>query len=82
MTCIKRFVGLIGLTALGVIAFTGDAHAYIDTSTGSYIIQILLAGLMGIMLTLKVFWRQVKAYFSKDKTKSDKSSDIPEDKTD
>ncbi len=78
MTCIKRFTGLIGLTALGVILFTGDAHAYIDTSTGSYIIQILLAGLMGIMLTLKVFWRQVKDFFSKDKTSSDKS----EDKTD
>lgn len=82
MTRIKRFVGLIGLTALGVIFFTGDAQAYIDTSTGSYIIQILLAGLMGILLTLKVFWRQVKAYFSKDKTGNDKSSDISEDKTD
>lgn len=78
MTHIKRFFGLFGLTTLAFVLLTGDAHAYIDTSTGSYIIQILLAGLMGIMLTLKVFWRQIKAYFSKDKTTNDKS----EDKTD
>lgn len=78
MTRLKRIIGLVGLTIFAFVLFTRDAHAYIDTSTGSYIIQILLAGLMGIMLTLKVFWKQVKAFFSKDKNTDDKS----EDKTD
>ena len=75
MTRLKHSIGLLGLTIFAFLLFTDDAHAYIDTSTGSYIIQILLAGLMGIMLTLKVFWRQVKAFFTKDKATGDKSED-------
>ena len=75
MSCFKRFAGLFGLTACIFVMLTGDAHAYIDTSTGSYIIQVLLAGLMGIMLTLKVFWKQVKAFFSRNKTDDDKTKD-------
>ena len=78
MTFIKRMAGLFALTALIMTAFTADAHAYIDTSTGSYILQVLLAGLMGIMLTLKVFWKQIKNYFSRNKEISSES----EEKTD
>ncbi len=41
---------------------TVPAHAYIDPSTGSYILQILVAGFLGAMFALKVFWHRIVAF--------------------
>jgi hypothetical protein len=39
--------------------------AYIDPGTGSLIIQVLIAGLVGIIYLIKVFWRNIKEYLLK-----------------
>ena len=39
-----------------------EANAYIDPSTGSYLLQILLAGFLGALFTLKIFWKNVKTF--------------------
>lgn len=39
------------------------AHAYIDPSTGSYILQILVAGFLGAMFAIKVFWHRILGFF-------------------
>ena len=36
---------------------------YIDPGTGSLIIQVLIAGLVGAGFLIKVFWARVKAFF-------------------
>ncbi|UCE25976.1 MAG: hypothetical protein JSU74_13285 [Candidatus Zixiibacteriota bacterium] len=48
-----------------VLALSPDAHAYIDPSTGSYMLQILLAGLLGALFTLKIFWRNLKGFLTR-----------------
>ncbi len=35
------------------------AHAYLDPGTGSYALQIGLAGLFGALFALKSFWRRL-----------------------
>jgi len=50
-------------TAISLV-FTETAHAYIDPSSGSYFLQILLAGLLGVLFTLKIYWRKIKAFFT------------------
>ncbi len=49
--------------ALIVLLFSGDAHAYLDPATGSYIFQILIAGLLGGLFAVKMFWRKIKAFY-------------------
>jgi len=39
------------------------SYAYLDPGTGSYMLQILLATLIGAAYALKVYWRKIKAYF-------------------
>ena len=39
--------------------------AYIDPGTGSYVLQILIAGLVGGAFALKMFWRNVTAFLSR-----------------
>ena len=46
------------LLALGLI-FPQSAQAYLDPGTGSYILQVLLAALLGIGLMLKLYWTKV-----------------------
>ena len=42
-----------------------DAHAYIDPASGSFIIQALLAAIMGGVLAIGLYWRKVKNFFAK-----------------
>ena len=54
-----------------------NAYAYIDPGTGSYLIQILLAVLVGSAFAVKMFWHNIKAFlgrrFSKNKGAADDS---------
>ena len=37
-------------------------YAYLDPGTGSYIFQLLIASLLGIMFTVKTFWKTIKTF--------------------
>jgi hypothetical protein len=39
--------------------------AYIDPGTGSFVVQVLVASLAGIIYLIKMFWRNIKGYFLK-----------------
>jgi hypothetical protein len=52
-----------------LIASYNTAHAYIDPSTGSYVIQIILAGILGTLFTLKLFWKRIRMALSRLITK-------------
>lgn len=39
------------------------AHAYLDPGSGSLILQMLLAGLLGAGVVIRVFWKKIKALF-------------------
>ena len=41
------------------------AYAYLDPGTGSYLFQLLIAGLLGGGVALKIFWKQVAGFFKR-----------------
>jgi hypothetical protein len=41
--------------------------AYLDPSTGSFIIQMLLAGLLGIAVGIRIYWKKIVAFFRRGK---------------
>ena len=45
--------------------FIKDAFAYIDPGTGSLFIQVLIGGLVGVGITLKVYWYKIKEKINK-----------------
>lgn len=55
-------VGFLGLLTL--LIFAPPAHAYIDPGTGSYFLQILLAGIAAGLLGIKLLWGRIRALFS------------------
>ena len=52
------------LSALPVTAWlflfgTSSAHGYLDPGTGSMILQIILGGVAGLMVALRLYWHRI-----------------------
>jgi hypothetical protein len=45
-------------------AIEDSAYAYLDPGSGSYIFQLLLAMLLGAIVTVKIYWQKLKYWIS------------------
>ncbi len=54
---------VVGATLL-LFIFAQGAHAYLDPGSGSLILQLILAGLFAALLSVKIFWGRIKAFFT------------------
>lgn len=53
---------MVYVTAIALLLiFCGPAHAYIDPGSGSYMLQMSIAGLLAIVFSIKLFWQRLKA---------------------
>jgi hypothetical protein len=50
---------------LGCVLLAGSAAAYIDPGTGSYVLQIAIAFLVGLAFSIKVFWKRIVAFLKR-----------------
>ncbi|MBI2516778.1 MAG: hypothetical protein HYV95_07655 [Opitutae bacterium] len=41
--------------------------AYLDLGAGSMLLQMLLAGILGLSLTIKTYWRRIARLIRRDK---------------
>ena len=44
--------------------FVSDAYAYLDPGTGSVVIQAIIGTLVGVVITLKIYWFKLKEKLS------------------
>ncbi len=44
---------------------------YLDPGSGSFIIQMLLAGLLGAAVAVRIYWKKIVAFFNKKKDGGD-----------
>lgn len=45
------------------LLFPPPTYAYIDPGTGSYVLQVVIAGLLGALVSLRIYWARIKAFF-------------------
>lgn len=64
MTSLRIACSLLAVSFLIVLLLNCSAEAYIDPGTGSYVFQLLIAGLLGAAFTAKVFWRRIAAFLT------------------
>jgi len=60
----RKRIHVITLIFLIHLMSASSAWAYIDPGTGSYLFQMLMAGLLGSAFAIKMAWKNVKAYIS------------------
>jgi hypothetical protein len=56
-----RVLRLLCFLTLISILVPGKAHAYIDPSTGSILLQVVIAGALGAAFTAKQWWGRAAA---------------------
>ena len=49
--------------------------AYLDPGSGSMLLQVLLAVLLGAGVAIKIFWRNIKAFFTGKKASEGTTED-------
>ena len=52
-------------TLICVLGWTPDAQAYFDPGTGSMVLQLFIASVIGFIFTLKIYWEKFKNFFKK-----------------
>lgn len=66
----------INWLVLGMIIIGGfylqDAYAYIDPGSGSMMIQVIIGALVGVGITLKIYWYKFKEKILRINKKDDK----------
>lgn len=76
MKQITNSLSVVALFLLSALVLSEkSAFAYIDAGTGSYIIQMLVAGFFGVIATVVGFWNTIRAkirsIFGKQETSED-----------
>jgi hypothetical protein len=69
--------GMVLVLILFFLTFTKYMYGYLDPGTGSYVIQVILAAILGIGVAFRLFWHKIKGIFKK---KPDTQDHIEEEK--
>jgi|GEM_PF-926921 len=65
----------IKILLLFLVLFSSlQASAYIDPGTGSLLIQMMVAGILGALATIKIYWSRIKALFKSRQPQAEKNS--------
>jgi opacity protein-like surface antigen len=56
-------VALFAAMFLLVSHLQGSVQAYLDPGTGSMALQLLIAGVVGVLATARLYWDRMKAFF-------------------
>ncbi|OGN94033.1 MAG: hypothetical protein A2Y88_01325 [Chloroflexi bacterium RBG_13_48_10] len=51
-------------------------HAYLDPGSGSFLVQLLIAGIVGAGFLIKVYWKKIKSLFHRSDSEKEEDSDV------
>lgn len=61
----KQIINLLLLSGLILSLLPQEAQAaYLDPGSGSFLMQIIIAGLVGFSFFAKLFWKNIKLFFA------------------
>ena len=62
---LKRLCVTVMIFCFCLCLFPAKASAYLDPGVGSSILQLLLAGLLGVLYAIKLYWVRIKTFVAK-----------------
>jgi hypothetical protein len=65
---VRRLIVAIGVL---VLLFPRPSHAYLDPTSGSIFLQVLLGGVAGAVLAVRLFWHRILGLFGARKRDHD-----------
>ncbi len=70
---------ILAVMVWAVLLQSRNAYAYIDPGTGSYMLQIIIAGIVGATVSAKIFFHRIRAALGSVFGGSRKDSSAQED---
>lgn len=68
----RNSIGIVFfLVLLYTVAFAKHALAYLDPGSGSMMLQLLLGGIAGVVVILKLYWKSFVSLFQREKHHKD-----------
>jgi hypothetical protein len=55
----SKRVSILSIIPVLLVMLVDPVYAYLDPGSGSMILQLLLAGLAGLVVVVKIFWRRI-----------------------
>lgn len=49
----------------GLASVLGRPVGYLDPGSGSYLLQLLIAGILGALFAIRLYWKRIKGFFLK-----------------
>ncbi len=59
-----KLIQFLSILLVG-LCYSQSTFAYLDPGTGSLILQMLIAGIIGAMFTIKLYWYRLKAFVAR-----------------
>ena len=66
---------LLSLLGSGLLSGAFSNPAYLDPGSGSFIIQLLIAGAAGILFALRGYWSKLLGFLKKSDTEDSEDED-------
>lgn len=60
----RQLATVVFLFSLLYLVFPQRVYAYLDPGTGSYILQLVIAFLLGGSLVIRIYWKKIKTYLA------------------
>lgn len=57
---LRRFLPAVMLAFVTLLTVNGPAYAYIDPGTGGMLLQLLLGGIAGALVVMKLYWHRLR----------------------
>ncbi len=72
---INRLIPVVPWALLFLAATPGDAAAYLDPGSGSFVFQIVISALLGTAVVVKTSWRRIMDFIFPSRRHDDSSHD-------
>ena len=77
VSAMNKIIRIAAVAAVAAFLTPVAALAYIDPGTGSYVIQLVIAAFVGVVFSVRVFWKRIARLFKKGEPEAPKSDDKP-----
>ena len=71
----KNALVLLIFVLVALVIFPASAHAYIDPGTGSFVIQGIIAAVVGAGFAAKVYWHRIVSAITGKKSQAEDDDD-------
>ncbi len=63
-----KILSLATIVLVLLVLGARPAHAYLDPASGSMILQVIVAAVAAVLITIKAFWHRIRGMFGSSRT--------------